>query len=217
MKNFTNLLEHGPVLTYRDEYNDETVLLDLFYTGTDIPNEFKKYLLHLDLFRNWVLNFLSKPNQQLGREGPVCPFTRTSYKSHHFWVNVQQSYGDSIDIMRETIYKFRDIFLSIEPKEGPEKLLKTIVILFPTMPKELCKPLIDGCQSLLKDEFVKEGLMIGQFHPNNDQGGLHNKDFKSLRAPIPLLAIRNMVKTDSPFLFGNPEHEYHYYKQFPKN
>jgi len=49
--------------------------------------------------------------------------------------------------------------------------------------------------------FVENGLMIGQFHPLPPvEGGLWTKDFRPLRCPVPLLAIRHMVPTDLPFL-----------------
>ena len=43
--------------------------------------------------------------------------------------------------------------------------------------------------------------MIGEFHSAPPaKAGLHNPDFRPLYSPIPLLAIRNMVATDYPFL-----------------
>ena len=44
-------------------------------------------------------------------------------------------------------------------------------------------------------------LMLGQFHPLPPaEPGLWNADFRPLRSPVPLLAIRHMVPTDLPFL-----------------
>jgi hypothetical protein len=44
------------------------------------------------------------------------------------------------------------------------------------------------------------GLMLGEFHANNESPGLRNPDFRPLRSPIPMLAIRHMVDSDLPFL-----------------
>ncbi len=48
--------------------------------------------------------------------------------------------------------------------------------------------------------------MIGQFHPRCDNPGLWNTDFRPLRSPLPLLAIRRMVVFDLPFLTEDTGH-----------
>ena len=42
--------------------------------------------------------------------------------------------------------------------------------------------------------------MLGEFHNRTETPGLHNPQFRPLRSPIPLLAIRFMVESDLPFL-----------------
>ncbi len=41
--------------------------------------------------------------------------------------------------------------------------------------------------------------MIGFMHATNDAPGLWNQDFRPLRAPLPVLAIRHLVEQDAPF------------------
>jgi hypothetical protein len=55
---------------------------------------------------------------------------------------------------------------------------------------------IDGIQRPLRDEFVREGLMLGEFHQLSQSKGIHNKEFRPLRSPIPMLTIRHMVSTE---------------------
>ena len=66
----------------------------------------------------------------------------------------------------------------------------------------------------MKDAFVRQGLMVGQFHPRSEQSGLWNEDFRPLRAPIPLLAIRRMVSSDLPFLLDSASHLSAYLDRF---
>jgi len=73
---------------------------------------------------------------------------------------------------------------------------------------------LDALQRRLKDAFVREGLMVGQFHPHCEQRGLWNEDFRPLKAPIPLLAIRRMVSSDLPFLLGSASHLSAYLDRF---
>jgi hypothetical protein len=42
--------------------------------------------------------------------------------------------------------------------------------------------------------------MLGEFHALTQTPGLRNSDFRPLRSPIPLLAIRHMVESDIDFL-----------------
>jgi hypothetical protein len=55
-------------------------------------------------------------------------------------------------------------------------------------------------QQLLKKDFVEKGLMLGEFHASNESPGLRNAEFRPLRSPIPMLAMRHMVDSDLPFL-----------------
>jgi hypothetical protein len=44
------------------------------------------------------------------------------------------------------------------------------------------------------------GLLVGEFHAANANPGLHNPDFRPLRSPVPMLAIRHLVESDLAFL-----------------
>ena len=57
--------------------------------------------------------------------------------------------------------------------------------------------------------------MVGFFEPNSEDRGLINPDFRPLRAPIPLLAIRLLVENDAPFVLRNPLLAPIYLAKFP--
>lgn len=63
--------------------------------------------------------------------------------------------------------------------------------------------MVANVQARLKSEFVKHGLMLGEFFPGNPTGGLHSAHFRPLAAPVPLLAIRRMVASDLSFLVAD--------------
>ena len=101
--------------------------------------------------------------------------------------------------------RYRDWFADLAPNEEPARQFKTILILFPEVPAADAPDVIDATQAALKQSFVDTGLMIGQFHPLPPaDGGLWNAEFRPLRCPVPLLAIRHMVPTDLPFLVHDP-------------
>jgi hypothetical protein len=75
-----------------------------------------------------------------------------------------------------------------------------VLLIFPDVPIDRAHELIDAVQAELKPEFVRKGLMIGEFHTRNNVPGLHNDSFYPLRTPTPCLAIRHIVPSDLVFL-----------------
>jgi hypothetical protein len=161
----------------------------------------------------WAEEHLNAPHPDLGRRGPVCPFTRLSMDSNCFllaWAG-----GDhDIRSIESAIDRYRQWFLElIGQSEKTHQRLLTILVVLPGLDRADADPL-DALQERLKDAFVAEGLMAGQFHPQCTQSGLWNEEFKPLKAPIPLLAIRQMVASDLPFLLGSASHLSAYLDRF---
>ncbi|EEA04230.1 conserved hypothetical protein [Burkholderia sp. H160] len=73
---------------------------------------------------------------------------------------------------------------------------------------------IEFVQKQLKPMFVERHLMIGQFFPDCAEPGLHNRAFRPLQTPVPLLAIRHMVLSDIAFLYGNERYMTAYLENF---
>lgn len=171
------------------------------------------HITDLRQIATWAVEFLNAPNRLLGRRGPVCPYTRLSMDNNCFllaWA------GDEHDVqsIESTVHQYRRWFMELlEHAEGPREHLLTILVVFPGLDRTDAGPL-DTLQRRLKDAFVREGLMVGQFHPLCTQGGLWNEDFRPLRAPIPLLAIRRMVSSDLPFLLDSASHLSAYLNRF---
>jgi hypothetical protein len=88
----------------------------------------------------------------------------------------------------------------LPPADGPESIYKAVVVVFPEV-TEFGQ--IDAVQAECKTTFVERGLMVGQFYPGHQQGGLRNPYFKALDGPFAMLAVRHMVVTDYPFLCEN--------------
>ncbi|WP_423834906.1 DUF6875 domain-containing protein, partial [Streptomyces manipurensis] len=98
--------------------------------------------------------------------------------------------------------------LSVEDRE-----LLTILLVLPGFdPTDSVE--LDELQRKAKDEFVAEGLMIGQFHPVCEEPGLETEAFRPLRAPLPLLAVRKLLVFDLPFLVSDDAHMEHYLTRF---
>lgn len=162
----------------------------------------------------WVKSFLCNPHPQLGRMGAVCPYTGSSLKNNHFWLTICRGSALSRRDVYESVMKYRDWFLKIETRSDEKAHFKTILILFPDIQVEDAPKIVDVVQRELKPEFVAKGLMIGQFYPSCPEPGLWNQDFRPLQAPIPMLAIRQMVLSDFPFLRQDERFISSYIKMF---
>jgi hypothetical protein len=156
------------------------------------------------LIFNWAEIFLCQPHPQLGREGAVCPYTRTSLNKHYFHLAIHQEQEVSLATAKQQLLLYRNWFLTLEPiQPKSDAQYKAILLLFPQLANDHASQIIDTLQRELKPSFVEAGLMIGQFHAQCNEPGLWNEHFYPLRAPLPLLAIRHMVPTDFPFLRHN--------------
>jgi hypothetical protein len=162
--------------------------------------------------KHWAKNWLSKSHPNLGRTGAVCPFTGTSIRKNLFWVTFVR--GNNLDRDR-IVGLLNEIAMAlpvIPPVDGPESIHKAAVVVFPEVTEF---GHIDAIQDECKNAFVKRGLMVGQFYPGHQQGGLRNPDFRPLDAPFAMLAVRHMVMTDYPFLCGNEAWMGAYAARFP--
>jgi len=177
-----------------------------------VPTAWRSHEPALRSIVRWSNDYLTKPHQDLGRTGNVCPFVQASLDQRKFHLAVYSGRpGEPAEAAR-ALLPYRDWFLD---QAATDSQLDTILILFPDLAAEEGNRIVDGVQRLVKSEYVKHGLMIGEFHDGPpDKGGIHNPDFRPLRSPIPLLAIRRMVPTDLLFLQEEPDQVAAYLRQF---
>lgn len=168
----------------------------------------------LQVLVHWVRDFLCRPHQQLGRGGNVCPYTAPAMKRYALWFTAITTPDLNKEDILATVNAYREWFLELDPVDKELSIFKSIIIAFPTVSPEQATAFIDTTQDMLKADFVKNGLMLGQFHESCPEPGLHNSDFRPLQSPVPLLAIRNMVRTDVPFLAHDEKLMEYYYKLF---
>jgi len=152
---------------------------------------------------DWCEHFLGRPSKLVGRSGNVCPFVPESMMrgALKFAVIYFKNLGKAaISEIEEIVPAFRERFLADEKAIGKIDIFGSWVLIFPEVTPEQAAEVIDGPQRKMKPTFVKEGLMLGEFHPISLSPGLRNPAFRPLRSPIPLLVIRHMVESDIDFL-----------------
>ncbi|WP_329083276.1 MULTISPECIES: DUF6875 domain-containing protein [unclassified Streptosporangium] len=185
----------------------------------DAPSPPPEVLAHGDALRavvDWAETYLCRPHPDLGRNGPVCPYAQGSLSRGRFYLAVPEAghrAAETVEDVVAAVEPYRAWFTALAPLDGPEAVFTTILLLLPGLGDRLA--LVDGAQDALKNAFVEEGLMIGEFHDGPpDKPGLWNPLLRPLAGPVPLLAIRHMVATDLPFLWGDPAHRRAYLTRF---
>jgi hypothetical protein len=158
----------------------------------------------------WARKYLVSPHPELGRNGPVCPYTQPSLHKGLFHLAALSGEGD-VSAAVESLRGWYESLGATLPAADRELL--TVLLVLPQLDHTDASGL-DELQRVAKDKFVEDGLMIGQFHPVCDTPGLWNPEFKALRAPVPLLAIRKLVVFDLPFLVEHKAHAESYIRRF---
>ncbi len=148
----------------------------------------------------WIENFLARPHKDLGRTGPTCPFIRPALERNTVWLSALTRDQYQTVPLEKWVLDFRDWFLDLDPVSSQDSVYKTILITLPDLTPDEYVTILDATQAKLKPSFIQEGLMIGQFHPDCEEGGVRNPAFRPLKSPVPLLAIRKMTPFDFMFL-----------------
>jgi len=168
----------------------------------------------LERVRLWTRQFLMRENPQLGRAGAVCPFTPLGARMNtlRFGVSARRP-EETVAIRRE----LRDAFDQFEQIEHTKNagVYRAILIAFPTCAgAEGVAALMRVKKSLHLASFLR-ARMIGLFYPDAPEEGLWNKDFRPLRAPLPVIAIRSLVAQDAAFVVRHPLLAPAYFYNFP--
>jgi hypothetical protein len=156
----------------------------------------------LQKIADWLENFIAKPSELRGKQGPVCPFMPGCFRlklAFYKIVRGNLSESDMEDIIEASFTEFCEL----DPKTGPKSIYKTLVFHFPDVTKDELEVMATKVQRKLKPRFVPKGFMIGDFGPNNSETGLYSKTFFPFRSPLPFIAIRSLTKED--FIFMHQE------------
>jgi len=193
----------GPMMSLHDVKSKSATAGFNWYSSND--------RVALTKLANYAYDFLAKPNEMVGRSGDVCPFVGNALQKKLFKVTATDC--TSIETAESALFELVDAFREIEPispnqqtpAEG-DQIYKALVVAFPRIDDDKAPEIVDALQMRLKGEFIRNGMMIGQFHPNCPEPGLHNPDFRPLQAPVSSLAIRHITKYDLPFMVSRFEH-----------
>lgn len=164
--------------------------------------------------RSWFNDYLSQSHHEIGRKGNVCPFVRSALNANTIILETF-SYDPASDRLESLCSLMRyqlKRFLSMKWPDGKAGIA-TLVTIIENFSQEH-GILLDEAQRRVKAEAVRNGLMIGQFHPTCAEPAVLNPSFQVSRSPEPLFAIRHMAMHDILFLHTDQDMFAEYQKRF---
>lgn len=156
----------------------------------------------------WARDYLMSENPNIKRprgNQVVCPFVKSAVDNESFYFEFHDEvFGITAKSIEEVMYDAKERFKRLGPFSENDKYKKALLVVFPKLPEKQT-PVLDIAHSNIKTTFVRDGLMVGQFHKNCDERGVYNRAFKVSISPYPLIAIRHMAVHDIIFVGNVPE------------
>ena len=153
---------------------------------------------HAAVAREWVGAFTSNPHPDLGREGVVCPYMVKALRQDYLTVvEFDSRAGDAALAAR--LRELRAGMIERATELGVDHIyLINLIVPFGDTEAAL-KALVGRVHAQLKEEFVGQGFMAGDFWPEHLTAGLHGPAFRPFRSPMPMLGVRYMIPADLVF------------------
>jgi len=149
---------------------------------------------------DWINAFVVRPNAELGREGPVCPFVPGSLERKTFWLVPEQIGDGGVPELVELLDGYKRAFLDTEPRAGDDADYKVFVVVFTDLPADRAQGLFAGAlDQLALSSYADDGVIFGPFYVGNDGTALYNAAFRPFQSPVPFVFVRQTVVTDWKF------------------
>lgn len=153
--------------------------------------------------RGWVESYLMRGHPDLGRPGAVCPFTKQAAKLDTIRLAISPAGPDDEE---SALVLLRSAFATLEaiPSKPSMRHFRTVIVGFPNCASGEGVAMLGRIQQRHKFYSLSRFRMIGFMHDATEAPGLWNPDFRPLRAPLPVLAVRHLVEQDAPFAARHP-------------
>lgn len=146
------------------------------------------------------LDFCARPHPEKGAKGAVCPFLPFAIQEDTIYCSFIEDEVNSEDQMRGIIEESILEFKALKMKNEVLEKYKTLLIVF--LNNKSLGNMLGNLHQEYKRQLVYEGVMIGDFYSTNKKVGLYSSKFKPLVCDVPMMAIRNLIKEDFPFLIS---------------
>lgn len=148
----------------------------------------------------WLDDFITKPHEDLGRSGTVCPFVPGSLERRALRFATEDVADLDAPAVVEVMDGYKRLFLSTAPADADDAFYSTIIVVFPDLPAERAEALFGEVLEQLSDEaYEEDGIIFGPFFQGNAGTAIYNDDFRPFQSPTPFIFVRYTVPSDWKF------------------
>ena len=156
---------------------------------------------------DWIRTFVARPNKDLGRAGPVCPFVPGACERKTLWLAPERIANQSVAGIVDLVNGYKRLLLRAQPVEGQDTSYKAIVVVFTDLSADRAKQYMGDVQiqHLKTLSYVEDGVVLGEFHERNEGSAIRNGSFQPFKSPVPFLLLRHAVISDWMFFLDNED------------
>ena len=156
---------------------------------------------------DWIRTFVARPNKDLGRAGPVCPFVPGACERRTLWLAPERIANQSVSDVVQLMNGYKRLLLRAQPVAGDDTSYKAIVVVFTDLSADRAKEYMDDhqVQELKRRSYAEDGVVLGEFHKRNEGSAIRNRSFQPFKSPVPFLLMRHAVISDWMFFLDNEE------------
>ncbi|MFR9753860.1 DUF6875 domain-containing protein [Nocardia sp. 004] len=168
---------------------------------TDIASADKHFerFPHYEAVLGWITDFVLAPDPRLARPGAVCPRLASSIDRNQVWLVTISTTSATVVESVQTAWILADLFGELFTTDDDFRR-GTLLAVFPDLDPASAAAFIDDGHARIRSDFVRRGLMLGEFHPASSVGSVHNPAFPVMQSPVPMFAVRALTSHDILFL-----------------
>jgi hypothetical protein len=167
--------------------------------GVDLPA--------LNRVAAWIKTFIAQPHKDLGRGGSVCPFVPGAIARKSLWLAPERIAHLTVPQVLDLVDNYHKLLIRVEPAHGEDASYKALVVVFTDVTADRAKTYLEDAQlqQLKRVTYMKDGVVMGDFHERNEGSAIRNLNFQPFKAPVPFLLMRPAVVGDWMFFVDNDD------------
>jgi hypothetical protein len=155
---------------------------------------------------DWITTFVARPNKDLGRAGPVCPFVPGALDQKALWLAPEKISNQSVPDVVQLVSGYKSLLLRAHPLAGDDATSKAIVVVFTDLSADRAKDTMDALlQRLAASSYGDDGVVLGAFYERNEGTAIYNPSFRPFTPPVPFVLVRPAVISDWRFFLDNED------------
>jgi hypothetical protein len=88
---------------------------------------------------DWIKTFVARPNENLGRPGPVCPWVPGAQEGQTLWLAPEQIADRSVPDVVQLVDGYKRVLRGAQPVEGDQADYKAILVVFTDLSADRAK------------------------------------------------------------------------------